>query len=79
MRVIAESDLGIVCENGKCTGTATYIIKVTFPDALEIRLYCAQCTRRFTEGSAKILTPKNIPIHDVLEVETLLTGVAINA
>jgi hypothetical protein len=79
MTVISEADLGIVCESGKCTGTATYIVTVRTHETLH-RLYCSECTAILVDGAAKLLRDNDAgPLHEHVETEYLLTGVSINA
>lgn len=73
MIVIREADLGIVCDNPPCTCQACYVV-VVHADSVLIRMYCPGCTRRLTEGVAKVMHGNDIPIHDVLEVQNLLTS-----
>lgn len=78
MIVISEADLGIVCEAGKCTGTATYIVTVHAQETLH-RLYCSECTALLVDGASKVLRDRDAgPLHEHVETEYLLTGVSIN-
>jgi hypothetical protein len=78
INVISEADLAIICDNAACTRQACYVIVLQASSVL-IRMYCPECTRRLTEGVAKILLHNDIKVHDVLEVDHLLTDGGICA
>lgn len=75
MKVIAESDLGIGCDVKTCTSHAHYIVDVKGSWS---GLYCARHTATLLQWAARILED-DCALHDVIETEHLLTGVAINA
>lgn len=73
--VISEHEMCVVCDNGKCTCLACYVV-VVHTDSTYVRLYCADCTRRLTEGTANLVrdSGSTLAVHDLLEVEYLSTG-----
>lgn len=80
MIVISEHDLGVVCDAGKCTRQAFYIVTVRTAYPL-YRLYCPQCTARLLQRVAELLHDNDDgrPLHECVETEFLLTGESVNA
>lgn len=76
--VIAESELGIVCDNDKCTTPAHYVITVKLGDR-KVVLYCSQCTALLLQGATKTLERNGIQLHEYVETEHLLTGACVDA
>lgn len=80
-RVIGDSELGVVCDNARCTGQATYVIVVHFNSEV-VRLYCTDCKHRLVKGALKILRRNGIDadkLDEYVTTELLMTGATVNA
>ena len=77
-RIIAERDLGIVCDSSKCTRQAWYICTIRTAELPYARLYCPQHTAELLQGAAKML-PANESLSAYIETEHLFQGAEINA
>lgn len=81
MIVIREADLGIACDNGKCTRAAFYIVTVHDPNQPSHKLYCPQCTAKTLQRVVALLRifGDERELHECIETDHLLTGEAINS
>lgn len=76
MKIIADLDVPILCDSGKCTAAAYYVctVKSSVPYA---RLYCPQHTAELLQEAAEMIgSDENL--HEYIETEFLIKGAAIN-